>query len=102
MINVSVWYPNGVGVRVRHGLLRQLTYPHGAQAPRAGAQEGRDRTAALGCQPGPEPAFVAGCQLHFDSVEAFQAAFEPHAAAIQDDIANYTNTTPVIQINELK
>jgi uncharacterized protein (TIGR02118 family) len=40
--------------------------------------------------------------LYFDSVEAFQAAFGPHAPAIMADIPNYTDIQPVIQISEVK
>ena len=40
--------------------------------------------------------------LLFDSVGGFQAAFEPHAARIMGDIPNYTNSTPTIQISEIK
>ena len=42
------------------------------------------------------------CNLHFDSVEAFQAAFGPHAAEIMGDIPNYTDAQPVVQISEVK
>jgi uncharacterized protein (TIGR02118 family) len=38
----------------------------------------------------------------FDSVEAFQAAFLPHAAEIQGDVPNYTNIQPLLQISEVK
>jgi uncharacterized protein (TIGR02118 family) len=40
--------------------------------------------------------------LYFDSAEAFQAAFAPHAQAIMADIPNYTNIQPAIQISEVK
>ena len=40
--------------------------------------------------------------LYFDSVEAYQAAFGPHAGAIMDDIPNYANIQPTIQVSEVK
>jgi hypothetical protein len=40
--------------------------------------------------------------LYFDSTDAFQTAFAPHAQAIMADIPNYTNTQPTIQISEVK
>jgi uncharacterized protein (TIGR02118 family) len=52
--------------------------------------------------PGAALPFVAFCDLKFDSIEAFQAAFGPHAAEIQGDIPKYTNITPVIQFSEVK
>jgi uncharacterized protein (TIGR02118 family) len=39
--------------------------------------------------------------LAFDSVDAFQAAFGPHAEAIMDDIPNYSNVQ-FVQISEVK
>jgi uncharacterized protein (TIGR02118 family) len=40
--------------------------------------------------------------LSFESVEAFQAAFGPHAEAIMGDIPNYTDISPAIQISTVK
>ncbi|NMO04683.1 EthD family reductase [Gordonia sp. TBRC 11910] len=52
--------------------------------------------------PGEKPPYVALCHLHFDSVEAFQGAFAPHAEEILADVANYTNIEPTFQISEIK
>jgi uncharacterized protein (TIGR02118 family) len=52
--------------------------------------------------PGAPATYTAVCQLHFDSVEAFQAALAPHAGEIMGDIANYTDVQPVLQISEVK
>lgn len=52
--------------------------------------------------PGSPPEFVAMGHLYFESVEAFQYAFGPHAAEIMADIPNYTLIQPVIQISEVK
>ena len=40
--------------------------------------------------------------LTFESVEAFQEAFGPHADKILSDIPNFTNSAPKIQISEIK
>ncbi len=55
-----------------------------------------------GGAPGTGATYPAVCTLHFDSVEAFQAAFGPHAQAIMGDIPNYTDAQPVVQIGEVK
>jgi uncharacterized protein (TIGR02118 family) len=55
-----------------------------------------------GAEPGSPAVYVAMGHLLFDSVAGFQAAFEPHAATIRGDIPNYTNSTPTIQISEIK
>jgi hypothetical protein len=38
--------------------------------------------------------------LYFDSIDAFQAAFAPHAQSILAGIPNYTNTQPTIQVSD--
>jgi uncharacterized protein (TIGR02118 family) len=53
-----------------------------------------------GATPGSRPPFVAMVHATFESVEAFQAAFAPHAAEIQGDIPKYTDIEPVLQIGE--
>jgi uncharacterized protein (TIGR02118 family) len=55
-----------------------------------------------GGAPGAPPNFVAMGHLLFDSADAFQQAFAPHASAIMGDIPNYTKIQPVIQIGEIK
>jgi uncharacterized protein (TIGR02118 family) len=52
--------------------------------------------------PGTPATYTTVCNLHFDSVEAFQKAFGPHAQEIMGDIANYTDVQPVVQISEVK
>jgi uncharacterized protein (TIGR02118 family) len=49
-----------------------------------------------------EPAtYVGMCHIFCDSVESFQAGFGPHAKEIMDDIPNYTDVAPTIQISEV-
>jgi len=55
-----------------------------------------------GAAPGSRPSFIAMGHLYFDTVEAFQAAFGPHADPIMADIPNYTDIQPTIQISEVK
>jgi uncharacterized protein (TIGR02118 family) len=52
--------------------------------------------------PGSRPGFIAMGHLYFDSIEAFQKAFGPHADAIMGDIPNYTDIQPTIQFSEVK
>jgi uncharacterized protein (TIGR02118 family) len=52
--------------------------------------------------PGAPATYTAICNLHFDSIEAFQKAFGPHAGEIMGDIANYTDVQPVVQISDVK
>jgi hypothetical protein len=38
--------------------------------------------------------------MYFDSVETFGAGFEEHGAAFAADVPNYTNVTPVIEVEQ--
>ncbi len=46
--------------------------------------------------------FYVMCHYYFETLEDFMKAFEPHASELQNDIKNYTNIEPIIQINEVK
>jgi uncharacterized protein (TIGR02118 family) len=55
-----------------------------------------------GGAPGAPAPYVAMCHLFFDSVGAFQAAFDEHSPTILADIPNYTNAAPTVQISQVK
>jgi uncharacterized protein (TIGR02118 family) len=102
MIKVSVYYPNSAGVRFdmdyyvsKH--LPMVQKKIGPALKAVAAEQG-----VAGGAPGAPAPYVAVGHLTFDSVEAFQAAFGPHAEAIMADVANYTNVQPLIQIGEVK
>ncbi len=101
MIKVAVLYPQSPGTCFDHGYYRDKHMPL-VQA-RLGSALLRytvDRGLAGDAAGQPAP-FVAGCELFFDSMEAFQNAFGPHAAEITADIVNYTDRQPVLQISEV-
>jgi uncharacterized protein (TIGR02118 family) len=101
VIIVSVLYPNGPTARFDHDYYLKSHMPMvqrrlGAPLKRVAVERG-----LAGGAPGAPPPFLAAAHLHFESVEAFQAAFGPHAGPIMADVPNYTNTAPVIQISEV-
>jgi uncharacterized protein (TIGR02118 family) len=55
-----------------------------------------------GGAPGSPPEFAVITVLRFESMEAFQAAFLPHAPQVMADIANFTNEQPSIQFSEVR
>jgi uncharacterized protein (TIGR02118 family) len=98
MIKVSVLYPNEVGksfnmdcylaTHVPIRLLpacKDIMIDHGLQ----------------GATTGTPAAYTVMAHPVFDSVDAFQAGFEPHAAEIMADIPNFTAVQPMIQISEV-
>ncbi len=55
-----------------------------------------------GALPGSAAPYVAvGC-LMFEALEVFQKNIVLHGGELMADISNYTNSTPVIQISEVK
>ena len=101
MIIVSVLYPNGPQARFDHDYYLKSHMPMvqrrlGAPLKRVAVERG-----LAGGAPGAPPPYLAAAHLYFESVEAFQGAFAPHAEPILSDVPNYTNTTPLIQISEV-
>ena len=102
MIKVSILYPNQPGSRFNFDYYLDQHMPM-TIAKLGEALKGVSVEHGLsGGLPGAPPAYVAMCHLLFDSVDAFQSAFAPHAEALQGDIPNYTDALPVIQFSEVK
>lgn len=102
MITVSVLYPNEDGSRFDMDYYLKSHIPM-VQKLLGGALRSVVVEQGLGGPaPGTKPAYSTICHLRFDSVEAFQSAFAPHAAKIQQDIANYSSVQPVIQVSDVK
>jgi uncharacterized protein (TIGR02118 family) len=102
MIKVSVFYPNSEGSKFdidyycnRH--IPMVREKLGAACKSASVEQG-----IAGPTPESRPAFIAMGHIYFESLEAFQTAFGPHAEAIMADIPNYTDIQPTLQISEVK
>lgn len=102
MINVSIFYPNTEGSRFDLDYYLNQHMPMTLEKLNPALRRVSVEHGLSGAIPGVTPEFAAICHLYFDSVEAFQAAFGPHAAALQSDIPNYTDVRPIIQISEVK
>jgi uncharacterized protein (TIGR02118 family) len=102
MIKVSVFYENTEGKKFDMGYycdkhIPMIKHKLGNACKRVDIDQG------VSCaQPGSKPAFVVMAHLLFDSVDAFQKAFGPHADVIMEDVPNYTNIQPILQLNEVK
>ena len=102
MIKVTILYPNQPGGRFDLDYYLDKHMPM-TIATLGDALKGVTIDYGLnGGRPDSPPLYRAICHLVFDSVEAFQAAFAPHAEALQGDIPNYTDIDPAIQISEIK
>jgi uncharacterized protein (TIGR02118 family) len=102
MIKVSVLYPNNDGARFDMDYYCNHHIPM-VQAKLGMACKGVAVEHGLaGAAPGSRPTYIAMGHLYFDSVEEFQASFSQHATEIMQDIPNYTNVQPIIQISEVE
>jgi uncharacterized protein (TIGR02118 family) len=102
VIKVSVLYPNTAGSRFDMTYYLNKHIPMVQQKLGASLKGTSVEQGVGGVQPGSPPAYMAMGHLLFDSVEAFQQSFGPHAETIVGDIPNYTNTQPTIQLSEVK
>jgi uncharacterized protein (TIGR02118 family) len=101
MIKVSVMYVNKPGARFNHDYYRDTHMPLvKARMGDSCLYYTIDKGLAGGA-PGSAATYVGMCHIFCDSVESFQRGFGPHAKEITDDIANYTDVAPVIQISEV-
>lgn len=102
MIKVSVLYPRSDGATFDMDYYRSSHMPMVGEKLGGALKKMEIDEGLSGAAPGSPPAFLAVGHLYFDSVESFQAAFGPHAAAIMGDIPNYTNIEAVVQLSEVK
>jgi uncharacterized protein (TIGR02118 family) len=102
MITVSVLYPNSEGSRFDMSYYTSKHIPMVKKLLGSALKGCIVEQGISGAGPGTKPAYSTICHLRFDSVEAFQQAFGPHAATIQNDIKHYSNVEPVIQISDVR
>jgi uncharacterized protein (TIGR02118 family) len=102
MIKVTVVYPNSSGSRFDIAYYCKMHIPLVQRLVGSALKGVAVEHGIAGGTPGSPAPYLAIGQLQFDSVEAFQASFGPHAQKIMADIPNYTNVQPVIQISEVK
>jgi uncharacterized protein (TIGR02118 family) len=102
MITVNVLYPNQDGAKFDMNYYLTSHIPLVKRVLGSALKGCVIEQGLGGAAPGTRAEYSTLCHLRFDSVEAFQKAFSPHAADIQNDIKNYSSVPPVIQISEVK
>lgn len=102
MIKVSVIYPNGEGKTF------DWDYYSTKHVPMVKSLLGDslkvisiDKGIAGGAPDSPVP-YLAMFHMYFETITAFQNSFGPYAEKITNDVPNYTNIQPVIQISEVQ
>ena len=103
MVRISILYPNAPGSRFDFRYYVETHMPMSIRL--LGAHTGFRGVSVerglAGATSGTPPAFVAMTHFRFLSAEDFLGAFLPHAEALQADMVNYTDITPVIQFNQV-
>jgi uncharacterized protein (TIGR02118 family) len=102
MIKVSVFYPNEAGKKFDMDYYCNKHIPMVQQKLGSALKAGAVEQGLSGVEPGSRATYIAMGHLYFDSVEAFQTSFGPHAESIMADVPNYTDIRPTIQISEVK
>ncbi len=102
MIKVTVYYANDEGSRFDIDYYCDKHMPM-VKARCGAALKGMDIDAGIGGgTPGSPAPYACMGHLYFDSLDAFQSAFGPHAKEILADVPNYTNVKPSMQISEVR
>jgi uncharacterized protein (TIGR02118 family) len=101
MIKVSVMYANEPGARFDHAYYRDKHMPLLKQRMGDACLYYTVDRGLAGGAPGEAATYIGMCHVFCDSIESFQAAFGPHAKEIMDDIPNYTDLAPTLQISEV-
>jgi len=90
MVKVSVLYPNTAGCKFDMTYYLAKHMPMVKQKLGAACKSMAVEEGIAGGAPGAPATYVAMGHLYFDSSDAFQSAFGPHAQDILGDIPNYT------------
>lgn len=101
MIKVSVLYPNSDGSKFDMSYYRRSHIPMVKSKLGAACKSVAVEHGLTGADPASKAPYVAMGHLYFESIDAFQDAFSPHAEVILADIPNYTNVHPSFQISEV-
>ena len=101
MIKVTILYPNGEGKTFDMDYYSNNHMPMVARLLGDSLKFFEIDKGVMGQRPDVEIPFLAIGYLYFDELSDFQNAFAPNAEIIRDDIHNYTNIQPLIQISEV-
>jgi uncharacterized protein (TIGR02118 family) len=102
MIRVSVMYPNGEGKKFDHAYYanQHMSLVHKRLDSLGLVRTEVDKGVAGGAPGAPAPYAAIG-HVYFNSIAEFQAAMKPHGKELFDDVPNFTNITPQVQISEI-
>ncbi len=102
MIKISVLYPHSPSAAFDMAYYLEKHMPMVREKLGPACKGMAVEQGLAGGSPDAPPTYIAMGHLLFDSAQAFQTAFAPHASSIMGDIPNYTTIQPIIQVSEVK
>lgn len=102
MIKLSIFYPNDEGKNFDKEYYINVHMPLSIKLQGEAIKRVEVEFGFSGGMPDSKPTYVAICNFWYDSFEAFENAFMPHADTLMNDIANYTDIKTIIQFSEVK
>lgn len=96
MQRVTVLYPNGADVKFdfEYYLAKHVPWVAGLVSQSIEVRRGVS-------SPTSSPAFVCIASIHIKSAADWEAVLTKHGSQIMADIPNYTNSSPLLQIDEI-
>jgi uncharacterized protein (TIGR02118 family) len=101
MIKVSIFYPSKPGSRFDGAYYLSVHMPLAVKLLGPALKAVTVELGVSGGAPDQDPPFAAICGFTCDSVQDFMDAFVPHQTELQNDIPNYTDIVPLIQVSQL-
>ena len=102
MIKLTIFYPDEEGKKFDKNYYINTHMPLTLKLQGDAVKQVSVEFGLSGGVPGSRPTYVVICNFLYDSFEAFEKAFMPHAEILMKDIANYTDIETVIQFSEVK
>jgi uncharacterized protein (TIGR02118 family) len=102
MVKLSIYYPDDEGKKFDKDYYLNVHMPLSIKLQGEAVKHVEVEFGFSGGTPGSKAPYVAVCHFLYDSFEAFQQAFMPHAEVLTSDILNYTDIKTVIQFSEVK
>lgn len=101
MIKVTILYPNGDGKKFDMDYYSNKHMPMVASLLGDSLKLYEIDKGIAGRTPDEPIPYLAIGYFYFDKLSAYQNSFGPNAEKIRNDIPNYTNIQPVVQISEV-
>jgi uncharacterized protein (TIGR02118 family) len=102
MVRLTILYPNTEGKKFDKHYYINTHMPLSLKLQGAAVKHVSVEFGFSGGLAGSQPPYIVTCNFLYDSFEAFQNAFMPHADILTKDISNYTDTDAIIQFSEVK